>query len=99
MFRGTHLRPLDQPAIQETTPQPLTWLTDDLLFHYQRCSRRAYLDRYGDRDQADPPSDYLRKIKQDSSAHRTQILADYQPWQRPEFPKGDWRRGSQATVA
>jgi uncharacterized protein len=97
MFRGTHLRPRTEPSTPETAP--LQWLTDDLLFHYQRCHRRAYLDRYGDRGQVDPPSDYLRKIKQDSALHRTQIMGDYQPLHRPEFPKGDWFRGSQATVA
>lgn len=99
MFRGTHLSPSEKSAIPDKVLQAPHWLTNDLLFHYQRCSRRAYLDRYGDRDHADPPSDYLRKIKQDSAAHRDQIMADYHPWHRPEFPKGDWRQGSQATVA
>ncbi|MGD1904938.1 MAG: TM0106 family RecB-like putative nuclease [Leptolyngbyaceae cyanobacterium] len=91
------MQPSVGPATPET-PATLNWLTDQSLFHYQRCHRRAYLDRYGDRGQIDPPSDYLRKIKQDSAIHRQQIMADYQPWSHPEFTKGDWLQGSQATL-
>ena len=41
-------------------------LNAELLLNYQRCSRRAFLDLYGDRSQRDPPSDYLLKLLQDS---------------------------------
>jgi uncharacterized protein len=79
-------------------PPPPTWLTDDLLFHHQRCDRRAYLDVRGDRAQMDAPSDYFQKIKQDSAEHRAKVLADYEPCDRPTFAAGDWRAGAQATV-
>lgn len=105
MLGGAHLRPLTEPASRsssEQLPEPQAvecWLTSDLLLHYQRCNRRAYLDVHGDRAQAAPPSDYLQKIKQDSAEHRHLILQDYSPLQKPDYPAGDWRRGAQATVA
>ena len=70
-----------------------------MLFHYQRCNRRAFLDLYGDRTQQAPPSDYLLKLRQDSLAHRERVLADYYPLYRPQFPKGDWAAGAEATLA
>ncbi len=75
------------------------WITDNLLLNYQRCSRRAYLDVYGDRTQADPPSDYLLKIRQDSAALRQSILADYDPIEHPVYPHEDWQAGATATQA
>ncbi|MEL6400518.1 MAG: TM0106 family RecB-like putative nuclease [Cyanobacteria bacterium J06626_4] len=80
-------------------PSPSTWITDHLLLQYQRCARRAYLDTHRDRTQADPPSDYLQKIKQDSAEHRTLVLEDYDGFQRPHYRRGDWRAGAQATIA
>ena len=74
------------------------WVTDFLLLQYQRCSRRAYLDTHRDRTEADPPSDYLQKIKQDSAEHRRSVLEDYVGFQRPEYTRGDWRAGAQATA-
>jgi predicted RecB family nuclease len=106
MFGGSLFRPLTEPptVVTDFSPEPAPnpepfWLTDDLLFHHQRCQRRAYLNIHGDRAEADPPSDYLQKIKQDSAEHRAKVLADYDPYQRPTFPPGDWRAGAQATVA
>ncbi|MEP0901323.1 TM0106 family RecB-like putative nuclease [Nodosilinea sp. FACHB-13] len=76
----------------------IQWLTDDVLFHYQRCSRRAFLDLYGDRTQQTFPSDYLLKLRQDSFSHRERVLEDYYPLYRPEFPSGDWAAGAKATL-
>ncbi|HIK44531.1 MAG TPA: TM0106 family RecB-like putative nuclease [Leptolyngbyaceae cyanobacterium M65_K2018_010] len=76
----------------------MRWLTDEVLFHYQRCSRRAFLDLYGDRSLQDPPSDYLLKLRQDSTHHRQTILASVQPFHQPTFPAGDWLAGARATL-
>lgn len=75
------------------------WLTAQMLFHYQRCPRRAFLDNHGDRSLRDAPSDYLQKLKQDSAAHRQHILADYQPLHCPNYPLRDWHAGAIATAA
>ncbi|MEM9815323.1 MAG: TM0106 family RecB-like putative nuclease [Cyanobacteria bacterium P01_D01_bin.6] len=100
-----HLKPLAEsrrlPANPSTAlSEPKTyWVTDFLLLQYQRCARRAYLDTHRDRAEADPPSNYLQKIKQDSGEHRQTVLEDYDGFQRPDYAPGDWRRGAQATVA
>ncbi|NEQ31772.1 MAG: TM0106 family RecB-like putative nuclease [Leptolyngbya sp. SIO4C5] len=58
-------------------------MTDNRLFQYHRCSRRAFLDLHGDASRRDPASDYLLKLKQDSAEHRQSILQDYQPLYEP----------------
>jgi uncharacterized protein len=68
-----------------------------MLFHYQRCHRRAFLDVYGDPSQQDPPSDYLLKLRQDSIDHRSEVLQSFQPLHRPQFHPGDWAAGAKAT--
>jgi predicted RecB family nuclease len=83
------------PPEAATAPQ----LTDSLLFHYQRCGRRAFLDRYGNPSLKDAPSDYLQKLKQDSSDHRRAVLADYAPLCRPAYGREDWMAGAAATEA
>ncbi|WP_235620363.1 TM0106 family RecB-like putative nuclease [Prochlorothrix hollandica] len=71
-------------------------LTDDLFMHYQRCHRRAFLEVYGDSNQRQRPSDYLKKIMTDSSGHRRAILDQY-PSTRPVYPFQDWDSGFRAT--
>jgi len=75
------------------------WLTDDVLFHYQRCHRRAYLDLFGEAQQQDDPSDYLLKLRQDSIQHRQTCLQEFQPLVSPDYPAGDWQAGAEATLA
>lgn len=91
--------PLTEPPTQTAQATAPQWITDDSLFHYQRCARRAYLDLYGDRAMMDPPSDYLQKIQQDSAEHRAAVLEDYVPLQRPIYAHGDWHAAAQATIA
>ena len=66
--------PLLVPAAAEVE-QPI-WLTDELLFSFQRCNRKAFLEVYGDRVLRDPPSDYLLKLRHDSLAHQSEVLAE-----------------------
>lgn len=49
-------------------------LTDDLLLHYKRCQRRAFLDVYGDSTQKNPAPDFLLKLRQDSLTHKQGVL-------------------------
>ncbi|MBW4440855.1 MAG: TM0106 family RecB-like putative nuclease [Plectolyngbya sp. WJT66-NPBG17] len=72
-------------------------ITADLLLNYQRCSRRAFLDRYGDAEQKDPPNDYLVKLIQDSAENRRQVLAT-QDHRQPKYKSGDWRKGAEETL-
>ena len=73
------------------------WFTDHMLFHYHRCSRRIYLDAYGDSTLKDAPSDYFVKLREDSAQHRAKMLAEFEPLQRPQFERYDWEAGAQAT--
>ncbi|NJL21763.1 MAG: TM0106 family RecB-like putative nuclease [Leptolyngbyaceae cyanobacterium SM1_3_5] len=74
------------------------WLTDELFFNFQRCRRRAFLDRFGDETQRDPPSDYVLKLRQDSLAHRRTVLSDAIVQSQPVYPRGDWNAGAAATL-
>jgi uncharacterized protein len=69
----------------------------ELLLNYQRCSRRAFLDIYGDPIERDPPNDYLLKILQDSRENQRTVLSN-QIYQRPEYTLEDWQAGAQATL-
>jgi predicted RecB family nuclease len=84
------------PAVSEVQLDHL-WVTDTILFNYQRCRRRAYLDAFGDRQHCDSPNDYLLKLRQDSLAHQTSILGE-EPAHRPTYPKQDWQAGAVATM-
>jgi uncharacterized protein len=74
------------------------FITADLLLNYQRCSRRAFLDSYGDLNQKDPPNDYLLKLIQDSRANQQQIL-EQEIYQRPSYPSGNWVKGAEETLS
>lgn len=71
--------------------------TAELLLNYQRCSRRAFLDAYGDVDQRDAPNDYLLKLLQDSRDNQRAILAG-QTVHRPQYAAGDLAAGAGATL-
>lgn len=82
---------------QDLTPFKDTELTDEILFNYQRCSRRAFLDTYEDSTRRDPPNDYLLKLRQDSFEHQLSILED-EPADYPQYPKRDWAAGAEVTL-
>jgi len=70
----------------------------NLLLNYQRCSRRAFLDLYGDFDQRDPPNDYVLKLIQDSQANQRLVLAE-QAIHQPGYTQRDWQAGVKATLS
>ena len=72
-------------------------ITDTQLLFYQRCPRRAFLDYYGDFHQQQPPSDFLRKLTQDSLVHQRSVLAQM-TYHRPQYPRADWQAGMDATI-
>lgn len=77
------------------------WLSDELFFNFQRCHRRAYLDRFGDETQRDPPSDYVLKLRQDSLAHRRIVLSELLTGSTapPHDSRQDWNATAAATLA
>ena len=72
-------------------------ITDKQLLLYQRCQRRAFLDRYGDISQQDPPSDFLLKLIRDSSAYQKYILSQY-PYSKLSYFFGNWDLGAKQTI-
>ncbi len=72
-------------------------LNAELLLQYQRCKRRAFLDTNGDLSLRDPVSDALQRLIQEKFAYQKFVLAQYN-YQRPEYPKNDWKAGAEATL-
>jgi predicted RecB family nuclease len=88
--------------VSATQLTPAAWFTDHMLFHYHRCSRRVYLDSYGDASLKDPPSDYFVKLREDSAQHRQAMLTEFEPLHRPYYNKtgdrnDDWEAAAKAT--
>lgn len=73
-------------------------LTDSVLFDYQRCRRRAFLNLYGDPSDRDPPNDFLLKLQADSRDYQKTVLESQPPYQRPQYPYRDWFAGARATL-
>jgi len=51
-------------------------ISDDLLFHYRRCRRRAFLDVYGEESQRLPDKDFALKLKEEKEFNRQRIIAE-----------------------
>jgi uncharacterized protein len=79
------------------TGQKRMFIDAELLLNYQRCSRRAFLDVYGDPEQRDPPNDYLLKILQDSHANRQSVMAE-QTFRQPAYAYRNWQAGAASTL-
>lgn len=92
--------PISTPelALPPQTQAVEIWVTDELLFDYQRCHRRTFLNVYGNPADRDPPSDYLRKLRQDSLSHQLAVLGT-DIAHEPSYPPRDWRAGAIATLA
>jgi predicted RecB family nuclease len=72
-------------------------LTTEVLFHFQRCRRRAFLDFFGDTNQRDPEPEFLLKLQKDSWAHRQATVAPM-TYCQPDCPPGNWAAGAAATL-
>ncbi len=64
------------------------FLTDDLLLNYQRCTRRAFLNVYGNRLLQDPERDFLLKLRQESMRYSIDTIStltkNYHQLQAPQ---------------
>ncbi len=72
-------------------------LTDKILFNYQRCQRKSFLNLYGTPSAPSPLSDLMQKIHQDSHTYRQTVLAEFD-YQQPVYPSRDWSTGANATL-
>ncbi len=51
-------------------------ISDELLFHYRRCSRRAFLDLYGAKNQRLPDKDFALKLREEKEFHCQRVIAE-----------------------
>lgn len=72
-------------------------LTDDLLLHYKRCQRRAFLDIYGNPQERDQIQDFLVKLQQESRSFQKAFLADL-PYTKVQYPRGNIPQGFRVTL-
>ncbi|MEM8641239.1 MAG: TM0106 family RecB-like putative nuclease [Cyanobacteria bacterium P01_G01_bin.54] len=73
-------------------------LTDELLLNYVRCARRSYLNLYGDRRQAEPEKEFVRKLRRENQQQIAALRANTSTTV-VQYPRGDWQAGHQATLA
>ncbi|GAB4528459.1 MAG: TM0106 family RecB-like putative nuclease [Pleurocapsa sp.] len=74
-------------------------LTDNLLLNYKRCSRRTYLDVYGNTQQKDSEKDFLIKLKRENKAHINRILQSRVLFfQQPDASRRHWQLNCQQTI-
>lgn len=73
-------------------------ITDSLLLDYKRCSRRAFLNIYGDTTQQDPERDFLQKLRQENKRHGVSVLETFYSHYEQSYVSGlSWREKAQAT--
>lgn len=72
------------------------FLTDEILFDYQRCQRRSFLNLHADSNLLAPKSDWVLQIQSDSQSYRNQVLTSFLP-QEPIYPRGDVMAAAKAT--
>ncbi len=71
-------------------------ITDDLLLNFKRCRRRAFLDVYSDRSQADREKDFLLKLRQEHRLLQEAVLAEFD-YQQPNALDKDWQARANQT--
>lgn len=54
-------------------------LTDNLLLNYLRCSRRSFLNVYGNYLLQDPEQDFVRKLRQESMKYSLDVVKSLTP--------------------
>ena len=79
------------------TPSACMLLTDKILFNYQRCQRKSFLNLYGTGIDRLPVSDLMQKIHQDSHAYRQSVLAEF-AYEQPVYAPRDLMAGASATL-
>lgn len=79
-------------------------ITAELLLNYQRCTRRAFLDIWGNRNERNPYSDFQAKLHQQRLAYQQtfltqQISQGATLHQQLQYQRGNWLPGAKDTIA
>lgn len=73
-------------------------ITDESLLNHKRCSRRAFLNVYGDKSQRSPEKDFVQKLKLEIENHCQKILkSDYPSYHQPQSFEDNWQELFQQT--
>ena len=73
-------------------------ITDELLLHYKRCSRRSFLNIYGNNLDKDCEKDFVQKLKRESQNHSRKILERHYPvYHQPQSSTDNWKSLSAQT--
>lgn len=87
-----------RPLLFSLSPEPRMFLTDDLLLNYKRCQRRAFLEKYGDRQGKLEDSDFLQKLRRENHKHTEEVLTHYE-YSTLRSPRGDYGARGEETLA
>ena len=88
---------LQNQRFDDASSQTPIVITGELLLNFQRCKRRAFLDKYASVGDKDKTSDYLRKLQQDSLIHQRKVLSQH-PTQIPKYQARQWDEGFAETL-
>ena len=73
-------------------------LTDELLLNYKRCSRRTFLDVYGDATQKDPQKEFILKLRKENKLNIREYIKERSLFpQRPQAATSHYQEKAQAT--
>ncbi len=74
-------------------------ISDHLLLNYKRCSRRTFLEIFGNPQERDPAKDFLLKLKRENQTHMRNVIAarSLKPDQ-PQASRHDWQLNTKQTV-
>jgi predicted RecB family nuclease len=73
-------------------------ITDEVLLNYKRCSRRVFLNAYGDSSLQQTEADFVQKLKRENQTHVAYVLDRYFPnYSQPLQHQEHWQERVAAT--
>jgi predicted RecB family nuclease len=72
-------------------------ITDEVLLNYKRCSRRVFLNVYGDLSLQKTEADFVQKLKRENQSHIANVLNKYFPDYSQPPPSNNWHEKAVAT--
>ncbi len=73
-------------------------ITDEVLLNYKRCSRRVFLNLYGDISLQQTEADFIQKLKRENQTHTANVLNQFFPnYSQPPQSHHSWQEKAAAT--
>lgn len=67
------------------------------LLNYQRCQRLLFLNKYGDKSQQLPPTDFLKRLWKMGRGYESKVT-DFFEFEKPKYKIGDHEKGKSETI-